>query len=134
MPPLNKRKPHQIRWVAVIAAAIVELSPINGAKPEPGAEPSAFLGYCPAGRSPASHPAAEPERSNARTEACARAPGSRRRFLVTSQALFRSRRIHVGSGFDDLIVTTGAIPVERLLIRQRDQLSSNLKLDLRNFR
>ena len=54
-------------------------------------------------------------------------------FLVASHALLRSRWTHVGSSFDDLIVTTATVSVIRLLIVQCDQRSAFLKFDLREL-
>ena len=55
-------------------------------------------------------------------------------LLVASHALLRSRWTHVGSSFDDLIVTTATVSVIRLLIVQCDQRSAFLLFDLRELR
>ncbi len=58
---------------------------------------------------------------------------SRCRSLMTRRALLRSWRIYVLAALDDLVVTTGAVAMESLLVGQRDEFGSYLKLDLRNL-
>jgi len=53
------------------------------------------------------------------------------RFLVTNHALFRSRRIHIFSILDDLVMTTATVAMKRLLIVQGDERRAFLQFDLR---
>ena len=43
-------------------------------------------------------------------------------------------RIELLAGFHNLVVATGAVAMEGLLVGQGNQLSSDFQLDLRNFR
>ena len=56
------------------------------------------------------------------------------RPLVTDCTFPGCWRIELFARFHNLIVATGAVPMKGLLVGQRNQLSSDFKLDLRNFR
>ena len=53
--------------------------------------------------------------------------------LVTSRTFPGGWRIELLTRFYYLIVTTCAVPMKGLLVVQRNQLSADFKLDLRNF-
>ena len=52
---------------------------------------------------------------------------------MASHALLGSRWTNIGPGFSDLIMTTAAVPVIRLLIIQGDQRGAFFQFDLREF-
>ena len=53
---------------------------------------------------------------------------------MARRTLPRCGRTEILARFHNLIVTACAIAMKRLLISQRNQLSADLKLDLRDFR
>lgn len=52
-------------------------------------------------------------------------------FLMACHALFRSRRTHIFPTFDDLIMTTTAVAMKRLLIVQGEERRAFLQLNFR---